>query len=72
MTERHSRSLDSLMTQIAVLDHHPAHRHLRMLAADMVFSLPFIGELARKRATLGAITGYRILCRASSPNRTPP
>jgi 1-acyl-sn-glycerol-3-phosphate acyltransferase len=40
--------LDSVMTQIAVLDHHPAHRHLRMLAADLVFTLPFVGELARK------------------------
>jgi 1-acyl-sn-glycerol-3-phosphate acyltransferase len=47
--------LDSLMTQIAVLDHHPAHRHLRMLAADLVFSLPFIGELARK-------TGSTLAC----------
>jgi 1-acyl-sn-glycerol-3-phosphate acyltransferase len=40
--------LDSVMTQLAVLDHHPAHRHLRMLAADLVFTLPFIGEVARK------------------------
>jgi 1-acyl-sn-glycerol-3-phosphate acyltransferase len=44
-------ALDALMTQIAVLDHHPAHRHLRMLGADLVFDLPFIGELARKSGT---------------------
>jgi 1-acyl-sn-glycerol-3-phosphate acyltransferase len=40
--------LDSVMTQLAVLDHHPARRNLRMLAADLVFTLPFIGSLARK------------------------
>jgi 1-acyl-sn-glycerol-3-phosphate acyltransferase len=40
--------LDSLMTQVAVHDEHPAHRHLRMLGADLVFSTPVIGDLARK------------------------
>jgi 1-acyl-sn-glycerol-3-phosphate acyltransferase len=40
--------LDAVMTQIALADHHPAHRSLRMLAADVVFTMPFIGELARK------------------------
>ena len=29
--------LDSVMTSLALLDHHPAHRHLRMLGADLVF-----------------------------------
>jgi 1-acyl-sn-glycerol-3-phosphate acyltransferase len=43
--------LDSLMTQIALLDHHPAHRHLRMLGADLVFQTPIISELARKSGT---------------------
>jgi len=43
--------LDSVMTQIALLDHHPARRHLRMLGADLVFSTPLIGELARKSGT---------------------
>ncbi|MGI8576808.1 MAG: 1-acyl-sn-glycerol-3-phosphate acyltransferase [Nocardioidaceae bacterium] len=38
--------LDGLITALVVHDH--AHRHLRMLAADLVFRLPFIGELARK------------------------
>lgn len=41
-------ALDSVMTQLALLDHHPAHRHLRMLGANLVFATPFIGELARK------------------------
>ena len=43
--------LDSVMTQLALLDHHSAHRHLRMLGADLVFSTPIIGELARKTGT---------------------
>jgi 1-acyl-sn-glycerol-3-phosphate acyltransferase len=40
--------LDSLMTTMALLDHHPAHRHLRMLGADLVFTLPVVAPLARK------------------------
>lgn len=40
--------LDALMTQVAMHDHHPKQRHLRMLAADLVFVLPIINELARK------------------------
>ncbi len=49
--------LDSLMTQLAVLDAAPAHRHLRPLAADLVFSLPYVGEFARK-------TGATLACYA--------
>ncbi|EGX61551.1 acyltransferase [Streptomyces zinciresistens K42] len=40
--------LDGLMMQVAVHDHHPADRHLRLLAADLVFMLPVVNELARK------------------------
>ncbi|MFD3572025.1 lysophospholipid acyltransferase family protein [Streptomyces sp. NPDC058667] len=40
--------LDGLMMQVAVHDHHPAGRHLRLLAADLVFVLPVVNELARK------------------------
>ncbi|MFE9371880.1 lysophospholipid acyltransferase family protein [Streptomyces sp. NPDC006711] len=40
--------LDGLMMQVAVHDHHPAGRHLRLLAADLVFMLPVVNELARK------------------------
>ncbi|NLU70234.1 lysophospholipid acyltransferase family protein [Streptomyces sp. HNM0574] len=40
--------LDGLMLQVAVHDHHPAQRHLRLLAADLVFLLPVVNELARK------------------------
>jgi 1-acyl-sn-glycerol-3-phosphate acyltransferase len=41
-------ALDSLMTQLALLDHHPAHRNLRMLGANLLFGMPFVGELTRK------------------------
>ncbi|WP_405880500.1 acyltransferase family protein [Streptomyces sp. NBC_01136] len=40
--------LDGLMMQVAVHDNHPANRHLRLLAADLVFMLPVVNELARK------------------------
>jgi 1-acyl-sn-glycerol-3-phosphate acyltransferase len=40
--------LDGLMAQVAVHDHHPLHRHLRLLAADLVFVLPVVNEFARK------------------------
>ncbi len=43
--------LDAIMTQLAILDHHPAHRHLRLLGADLVFQLPGIAPLARKLGT---------------------
>ena len=41
-------AMDSLMTQVAVHDEHPAHRHLRMLGADLVFQTPFVGTMARR------------------------
>ncbi|MGW7056479.1 lysophospholipid acyltransferase family protein [Streptomyces sp. NPDC054887] len=40
--------LDGLMLQAAVHDTHPGGRHLRLLAADLVFMLPVVNELARK------------------------
>jgi len=48
-------AMDSLMTQVAVHDEHPAHRHLRMLGADLVFQTPVVGNVARKSgSTLAA------------------
>ena len=48
-------AMDSLMTQVAVHDEHPSHRHLRMLGADLVFQTPVIGQVARKSgSTLAA------------------
>lgn len=40
--------VDSLMTQLAVHDEHPRSRHLRTLAATLVFQLPVFGDLARR------------------------
>jgi 1-acyl-sn-glycerol-3-phosphate acyltransferase len=46
----HSGTLpwDALMTTVALHDHTPAARHLRMLGADLVFRMPMLGALARK------------------------
>ncbi len=41
-------ALDSVMCALAVHEHHPAHRHLRLLGADLVFTTPVLGEIARK------------------------
>lgn len=41
-------AVDSVMTQVAVHDEHPAHRNLRMLGANLVFQTPFLGDLARR------------------------
>ncbi|MDO5501902.1 MAG: lysophospholipid acyltransferase family protein [Actinomycetia bacterium] len=47
--------VDGLMTQIAIHDTHPSGRHLRMLGADLVFELPFVGKNARRTgSTLAA------------------
>ena len=40
--------LDALMTTVALHDHHPARRALRMLAADLAIRTPLLGELTRK------------------------
>ncbi|ASW56887.1 lysophospholipid acyltransferase family protein [Plantactinospora sp. KBS50] len=41
-------ALDALILSTVVHDHHPAHRHLRLLGADLVFRMPVVSELARK------------------------
>jgi 1-acyl-sn-glycerol-3-phosphate acyltransferase len=38
---------DAIMLQVGLLDEHPAHRNLRLLGADLVYSLPLLGKLAR-------------------------
>ncbi len=38
---------DAIMVQVGLLDKHPAHRNLRLLGADLVYSLPFLGRVAR-------------------------
>ena len=54
---------DGLMAQVAVHDHHPSHRHLRLLAADLVFDLPMVGQAARKAGHTMACTtdAHRLL-----------
>src|SRR4051794_34353620 len=49
----HSGTLpvDALMTTVALHDEHPARRRLRLLGADLVFELPFIGTMSRKMGT---------------------
>ncbi|NUS72202.1 MAG: glycerol acyltransferase [Corynebacteriales bacterium] len=47
--------LDGAMLTLGLMDHHPARRALRMLAGDLVFQTPFIGELARK-------AGFTLAC----------
>ncbi|OBI74048.1 lysophospholipid acyltransferase family protein [Mycobacterium sp. E740] len=54
---------DGLMASVAVHDHHPSHRDLRLLAADMVFDLPMVGQAARKAGHTMACTSdaHRLL-----------
>ncbi len=48
-------AVDAVMTALAVHDHTPGQRILRMLGADFVYSLPVVGEMARK-------TGSTLAC----------
>jgi 1-acyl-sn-glycerol-3-phosphate acyltransferase len=50
---------DGLMAAVAVHDKHPKHRDLRLLAADMVFDMPMIGQAARK-------AGHTMACTADA------
>lgn len=56
-------ALDALMTALALRDHHPAHRFLRMLGADLVFRLPVVASIARKSGTTlaSAVDAERLL-----------
>jgi 1-acyl-sn-glycerol-3-phosphate acyltransferase len=48
--------LDAVMTSLAVHVEHPAGRYLRMLGADLLFSTPGLGTIARKTGTTLACT----------------
>jgi 1-acyl-sn-glycerol-3-phosphate acyltransferase len=54
---------DAIVLKFGVLERHPARRHVRLLAADLAFRLPFIGELARKSGNTlaGAEDAFRLL-----------
>lgn len=51
--------IDGLMATVAVHDKHPAHRALRLLAADLVFDLPVLSTAARK-------AGHTMACRTDA------
>jgi 1-acyl-sn-glycerol-3-phosphate acyltransferase len=51
--------IDGVITSLAVLDHHPAKRHVRMLGADLVFRMPLVAPLARK-------AGHTLACNADA------
>ncbi|MGB8651213.1 MAG: lysophospholipid acyltransferase family protein [Mycobacteriales bacterium] len=51
--------VDALMTTLALHDHHPAHRALRLLGADLVFTLPVVAPVARK-------SGNTLACNADA------
>ncbi len=40
--------IDAVMLQVGVFDEHPARRHLRLLGADLVYSMPVLAGLARR------------------------
>ena len=48
-------AVDALMVGVAVHDHHPAKRPVRMLGADLIFDTPVLGPVARK-------AGYTLAC----------
>jgi 1-acyl-sn-glycerol-3-phosphate acyltransferase len=43
--------LDAAMLAVGIHEEHPAHRFLRLLGADLVFTTPVLGSLARKTGT---------------------
>jgi 1-acyl-sn-glycerol-3-phosphate acyltransferase len=51
--------LDAVGVALPLLDDHPAHRHLRMLGADLVFRMPVVAPLARK-------AGHTLACNADA------
>ena len=40
--------VDAMVMKFGVLSEHPARRHVRLLAADLAFRMPFVGPMARK------------------------
>jgi 1-acyl-sn-glycerol-3-phosphate acyltransferase len=51
--------VDAVMTTLALHDHHPARRNLRLLGADLVFTLPVVAPMARK-------SGNTLACNADA------
>ncbi len=58
-------ALDATMAAVAVRTEHPAHRHLRLLGADLIFRTPVMGAVARKAgATMACAPDAERLLRA--------
>ncbi|MEO7804637.1 MAG: lysophospholipid acyltransferase family protein [Actinomycetota bacterium] len=57
LVANHSGTLpwDALMMKFGLLGEHPARRHVRLLAADLAVSMPFVSHLARKSGNTVAI-----------------
>lgn len=57
LVANHSGTLpwDAVMMKFGLLEEHPAKRHVRLLAADLAVSMPFISHLARKSGNTVAI-----------------
>ncbi len=51
-------AIDAVMLQLALLDEHPAHRSLRLLAGDVVFVMPLVGALARRSGATRATPAH--------------
>ena len=51
--------IDGVMLQVGLHDHHPAHRNLRLLGADLVYQIPVLAHLARK-------SGHTLACQADA------
>ncbi|HEY1616377.1 MAG TPA: lysophospholipid acyltransferase family protein [Streptosporangiaceae bacterium] len=49
--------LDAIMLQAGVYADHSAHRHLRLLGADLVYELPLLRDMARKSGHTRASPG---------------
>lgn len=52
-------AVDALMATVAVHDHQPEHRMVRMLGADLIFDTPVLGPLVRK-------AGITLACNADA------
>jgi 1-acyl-sn-glycerol-3-phosphate acyltransferase len=50
-----------MMTTVALREHHPAGRHLRMLGADLLFRTPMLGSISRK-------AGHTLACTPDAEN----
>jgi 1-acyl-sn-glycerol-3-phosphate acyltransferase len=40
--------VDAMVMKLGVLEKHPAHRHVRLLAADLALRMPFVAEMTRR------------------------